>query len=124
MGHQIIAIGDQERISRCCGKLTYNTNEPKRDCVILIGAGALQPQVQLISSVQLKIRDGFVGYKNTVRLIGQGFKCCRCIAVREVRISQLGCAPDGSRIDPIDILQIVPDIGEPVLHGASRDDRW
>jgi len=57
---QIIAIDDQERIFRCCGKLTYDTNEPKRDGVILTGAGALQAEVQLIAGVQLKIRDGIV----------------------------------------------------------------
>jgi hypothetical protein len=51
VGHKIIAIDDQERIFWCCGKLTYNTNEPERDDVILIGSGALQPQVQLIAGV-------------------------------------------------------------------------
>ena len=92
-----------------------NTHELEWHHVILAVGGAHQPEIERVALLQLKVLDGFLRYQSRLGRPSQPVER-RSFRAAEIGIRQTGCVFDLRCIDPVEILQIDADIGEPVLH--------
>ena len=117
-GHpaDVVGIGHKERVARRGRKFADHAHESERDDVILMVAGVLQAQVDLVSGLQLEILDRFGGNQNAVRSPRQQVEGFLRVAALEIGIRHPRRLADMRRIDAVQVLQIRADIGQPMLH--------
>ncbi len=89
--------------------------------VLLVRSG-LQPQPDEISGVQLVVLQRLGGEQHAVRGPLQGRHGLPDAAARGEGVQQGCCASDGGWIDAVDVLEVRPDVGEPVLDGFDGTD--
>ena len=79
-------------------------------------AGVAQAQPQQVAELELAVVHGLGRDQDPVRASGERGKHLAGVTGGEVRVGDRGGAADPGGVDPVEILQVVADIGVPVLH--------
>ncbi len=84
--------------------------------MVLMILYVLQPEIKPVTHLQLEVYHRLFGDQHTICMTGQCRQSCLCIPSRKKSVGHIGRFTDMRRIDPKDVLQIVADVGKPVLH--------
>ena len=76
----------------------------------------LQAEVDDVAQLELEIVDGLLRQEGAIVLTGQFLHGAFGVVAGEEGVGEISRVADGKWIDAIEVLQIVPDIGEAVHH--------
>ena len=84
--------------------------------MVRVVAAQLQAQPNQVPRLELEITHRLVRDQHSIGPGRQGAEDLRGVPAREERVGHVRGCPDGPRIDPVQVLQIVAHVGESVLH--------